>query len=458
MSIHKIYTPAHDNDALIPEIWAQEALMQLENNMVMGNLVHRDFENEIAQFGDTVNAHRPAVRKPTRKTDADDVNSTATDTANIPVVLNQHIYDSFIIKDGEESLSFKDLVATHLTPSIQGMAQFVDQLLCTQVYNFIGANSVGKLGVDVGKSTLIGVRERANDLKWGQQGRNLIMPSAMEASLLDTDLFVGANTVGDEGSALREGNLGRKFGINTFMDQNAPSVAAGNTTKTGAVNNAAGYQAGATTVTVDGFSAAIAAGSWFTIAGDMTPQRVVSTVGGAIPTSIVFTPGLRHAVADNAVVTSVTAGAINLGAGYDANYSKDIVVDGFTISPKTGQLASIAQGVNHGILESRNGPSTTSLMFDRPLAAAAADNAVVGIGPAGNFGFALKKEALAFVSRPLAAPKEGTGARSFVANYNGLAIRVVITYDGVKQGHRVTVDMLGGVATLDSRLAFPVYG
>lgn len=46
---------ANDNDAFVPEIWAQEGLAILEENMVAANLVHRDFENEIARFGDVVN-------------------------------------------------------------------------------------------------------------------------------------------------------------------------------------------------------------------------------------------------------------------------------------------------------------------------------------------------------------------------------------------------------------------
>ena len=36
----------NDNDAFIPEMWANESLVILEESMVMCNLVHRDFENQ----------------------------------------------------------------------------------------------------------------------------------------------------------------------------------------------------------------------------------------------------------------------------------------------------------------------------------------------------------------------------------------------------------------------------
>ena len=41
-----------------------------------------------------------------------------------------------------------------------------------------------------------------------------------EADLLGNELFVSADKVGDEGTALREASLGRKFGMDVYTDQN----------------------------------------------------------------------------------------------------------------------------------------------------------------------------------------------------------------------------------------------
>ncbi len=43
---------ANDIDALIPELWANESLAILEENMVAANLIHRDFEPVFAKYGD----------------------------------------------------------------------------------------------------------------------------------------------------------------------------------------------------------------------------------------------------------------------------------------------------------------------------------------------------------------------------------------------------------------------
>ena len=82
----------NENDPFIPELWVYEGLRQLEENMVIANLVHRDFENQIAQYGDSVNTRRPGEFKIRRKNDAttslDKQDAKAT---NVAVKLNQWV-------------------------------------------------------------------------------------------------------------------------------------------------------------------------------------------------------------------------------------------------------------------------------------------------------------------------------------------------------------------------------
>ena len=50
---------SNSSDALIPELWAQESLRVLQENMVMGNLVNRDYERKLKGWGkDRVNVCR----------------------------------------------------------------------------------------------------------------------------------------------------------------------------------------------------------------------------------------------------------------------------------------------------------------------------------------------------------------------------------------------------------------
>jgi hypothetical protein len=156
---------------------------------------------------------------------------------------------------------------------------------------------------------------------------------------------------------------------------------------------------------------------------------------------------LKTAVDDNAVVTVYTPGAVNLSGGYAAGYAKKIAVDTFTVAPKTGQQVAFGTATDVYAIMSA---TTTEIELDRPLAAAIANDAAVCIGPAGEYNFFFDRGALAMVNRPLAAVRSGTGALSSVMSYNGVALRVTISYDSTNQGHRVTVDTLCGVATLDT--------
>lgn len=454
---------ANDLDAFIPEFWAQESLAVLEENLVAANLVHRDFENTLAQYGDTVNCRRPNRFEPYRKDLADNVTVQDATAVNVPVVLNQHVHTSFMIKDGEESKALTDLIAEYIQPAVKGMARWTDRMVLGQYGQFI-QNSAGQLGGLTGttaKSYVIAARKKAETLKWPDEVRPLITNQNAEANLLNTDLFVAANQSGDGGTALQTARLGRKFGFEFYMSQQMGMIGAGNTIKTGAINNASGYPAGTTVLTVDGFTNAVTTGSWVTVDG--YPGLITAhTETLSATTSITLLRGLPAAVADNAVVVAYTPGAVNNAAGYAAGYGKAITVDTFTVAPQVGQMVTFGSGAPttstpvYTILGTD--VSTTSITLDRPLESAIADNDGVNIGPAGDYSFSFLKDAIALVVRPLAAPKSGTGARSAVVNYNGLSMRATITYDGNKQGHLVTLDFLAGIKVLDNSMGLVMLG
>lgn len=469
-----VFTPAYanDNDAFIPEIWAQESLMILENTMVAANLVHRDFQDQIANFGDYVNTRRPAEFAAARKTDADEVDVQDATSENVAVPLDQHIHTSFLIKDGEESKGFQVLREVYLYPAMLSIAQMLDEIVCGMAYEFLTLdagtpNVVGQLGVAATKQTLIAVREKLNDNKVPSAGRNLLVCPATEADLLAVDALIAADATGDDGTALREASLGRKFGINHFMSQNVPSITDAEeetaATGEGAVDLAAGYPAGTTVLVVDGFTGAAISGQWCKIAGDDTPQRIVAhteTLGAT--TGITIFPGLVNAVANNAAIQTYQHATIDLLAGYASGYAKKLVIDLVGQAPRVGQLVTLGTGTgrktNFASVSGYGAPTATAVLLNRPTDAALADDAVLGLGPSGNYNWAFHKNAVALVTRPLAAPQAGTGALSYVASFNGLSMRVTITYDGSKQGHLVTCDMLCGVKVLDRRLGCVMLG
>lgn len=101
-------------------------------------------------------------------------------------------------------------------------------------------------------------------------------------------------------------------------------------TETGAVDDAAGYAADATTMAVDTFTTALEIGVLFTVVGSDRLHRVTA-VSGSPATSITFTPALRGgAVADDAVISvvgrsiEITVGDGNLTWSETKNYNYDL--------------------------------------------------------------------------------------------------------------------------------------
>lgn len=455
--VYNLYR-ANDVDSLIPEWWANESLAILEENMVASALIHRDFQEQVAKFGDTVHTRKPGQFTGKRKTNADTVTVQDATATDVPVILNQWVHTSFLIKDGEESMAMKELTDFFIAPAMLAQAQFCDKVVLGQVYKYLANNGghLKNISSTNAKDYILDTREVQNVKKAYMTGRRLIVSPNSETEMLKNDGFTSAERVGDDGTALREASLGRKLGYDIFMCQNMSSVEDGNTKVDGAINNAAGYPAGTTVVTVDGFTGAVVTGSWLKIVGDDIPQRITAhseTLGNT--TSITIAPGLRYAVADNAVVRVYTPGAVNNASGYVAGYAKAITIDGFTVAPKIGQLITFGTAAPvYSVLEA----TTTSMLLDRPLDLAIADDAIVGVGPSGDYNFAFHRNALALVVRPLALPKTGAGALGAVVNWNDLSMRSVITYDGDKQGHLVTLDMLFGIKELDIDLGAVMFG
>ena len=228
------FTACYENnlDAFIPELWADEGLRMLEGNMVMANMVHRDFEDTVAKFGDVVNTRRPGEFKIRRKKDGTSLVQQDAVATNVQVPLNQWFYSSFVIRDGEGSKSFKELSQIYLQPAMKTIAEGVDRALLGQVHAYLGttADRVGKLGgltKDTAKDYVLDAREKLNINKAPVDGRKLVMAPTSETAMLKTDLFVKANERGDGGSALESAILGRILGFDTYMDQNVNCVLSG---------------------------------------------------------------------------------------------------------------------------------------------------------------------------------------------------------------------------------------
>lgn len=455
------FTACYENnlDAFIPELWAREGLRMLEANMVMANLVHRDFEDTVAKFGDVVNTRRPGEFKIRRKKDGTTLTQQDAVATNVQVPLDQWFYSSFVIRDGEGSKSFQELSQIYLQPAMKTIAEGVDRALLGRVHAYLGttADRVGKLGglsKDTAKDYVLDARERLNINKAPLDGRKLVMAPTSETAMLKTDLFVKANERGDGGSALESAILGRILGFDTYMDQNVNCVLSGSETDSDPVTEP--YAAGATGDLACVLTPTV--GEFVVVAGNDQPTWAVT---GSDADAIVLNEPLKFATLDNAVATRwvkcVTA------AAYAAGYSEGIAL---TVTagkaPQVGQLLAFGAtpGTRHTytVIESEGSGTSCTVYLDRPLVAAVTSGADAFPGPYGAMNLAFHRDALALVTRPLALPDTRAGVMVANQSYNNVTMRVLAQYDINAGGLIVNCDILAGVAVLNSGLLVPVLG
>ena len=207
------------NNFLTPDIIAREALMILRNNAVMANLVHRDYSDEFANgVGDTITIRKPAsfvANEFTGTINVQDANETG-----VPVKMDKHLDVSFAVSAKQLSMDIKDFSAQLLVPAMNAFADKVDKYLlglAADVTNAVPATENVKDDVIDARAYLTKAAAPLTD-------RRFVYNSDLETDLLKTDLFVSAEKVGDEGTALREASLGRKFGMDFYVDQNADTA------------------------------------------------------------------------------------------------------------------------------------------------------------------------------------------------------------------------------------------
>lgn len=464
---------ANDNDPLIPELWARESIAVLEENMVMGMLVHRDFSMDVANFGDVVNTRKPADMKVSRKTDSDTIDYNDAVVTNVQVPLNQHFYAAFVIKDGERSKSIQDLIAVHLVPAMKAMGNGVDRAILGRMAHTLIRTPQLRVGrllnltSSNAKDTILEAREQLNRTLATTTGRRLVLAPGSETSLLQTELFISAEQRGDSGTALTEALLGRILGFDTFMDQNVNGIhysAAAREVQLGATTAAiaAGTSGSLTAFDITGYVAV--AGSFANLAGNDQPTWLTAVVDNATDTTAAtLNEETKYAVGNGAVITVYVPADVD--GNYSVGYTKYITIDGFAADkpPVVGQLLAFgaSPGTRHTytIIETKTLTSTScQVLLDRPLEVAVNNNDLAFPGPAGDFNVAFHRNAFALVSRPLARPDASMGARSFVASHNDIAMRATMQYDIDAGGTKVVLDLLAGTALLDNSLAALVLG
>lgn len=291
------------NNLLTPEVVAKEALMVLQGNLVMADLVHRDYSDEFVSVGDTISIRRPAkfvAKNFTGSTTPQDITE-----GSVPVKLDRFRDVTVAVDSKQMTLDIADFSEQVIAPAMQAIAQAVDEDLLAVALESAGYTRQGTEGA----SDLADIADLAKRLdlnKVPQQNRRLVLHPTHKYRYALTDNLSKVSYAGDN-QTLRDALLGRVYTLDTYMDQNAPDSSAAEP------GTAAAFQvtgeAGEATVSLSGVTPAngtVKAGDAFLLGGYLYRfTQDAAAASGAVASAAIDQPLV--ASVENAGAESVTA-------------------------------------------------------------------------------------------------------------------------------------------------------
>ena len=196
---------------------ARQALPRLIENLVFPNLVHRDFSEDFHDLGDTIRVRRPVMLEA-----ADFDAGTGVDYQDLIEDAVEVKLDHLATVDAcasaiETAASIDDLNRLFVEPAAAALAEKINRDGLA-LYADVPA-CVGTAGVTPSTlADLAAARRALNVNKVPSYGRAAVWDPEADAAFAQLPAIVNAEKSGSV-AALREGSIGRVFGMDNYMSQ-----------------------------------------------------------------------------------------------------------------------------------------------------------------------------------------------------------------------------------------------
>jgi len=210
----------------IVKLVAADALPALMGNLVMGNLVNRDFEPTLAQAGDTVNVPIPPTLVANNLAEGGTVQTQNPNLGNAQIVLNTHAEATFQIPDVTKILAVPDLLKLYMQPALVALAEKIEADLLNLQAQFTANSAVGTPGaalteetVDRAETALFQAKVPASAMKY------LVVDGTAYSQLRQIPRFSEYRTAGEAGlRTLIDGSIGKIKDFFVFRSQFVPKT------------------------------------------------------------------------------------------------------------------------------------------------------------------------------------------------------------------------------------------
>lgn len=412
------------NTTLTADIIAKEAVMILENNLTMGNLVFRGYEPEFDKningykVGETVSIRRPAdfTVRSGKVVDVQDVTE-----GKIPVTVDLQKGIDFKFSSQDLTLQIGPLSERVIKPAMIQLANQIDLDLMA-LYSEVPKHVIIPSGGIDSFADFALAPTLMDTTSIPQEGRKAVLSPADHWALLgsQTGLFIQDAARG----AYRQGSLGMIGGVETFMSQNVPTHTTGARTGTDTADLAV----------VDGYYSWGAGG---TVANVKDATHVTFHIDGAASDDTVYwAKGDIFTISDVFDVNPVSKTTL-------AHLKQFVVMEDGATSGSEGDVEIWPPIVLSGAHKTAH------------LATGDIDGNTITYFGTASTGFTqnlfFHKNAFALTMVPMVKPPGAMDVSR--RSYKGVSVRVIPFYDGTNDDSTWRLDCLYGVDTVDSRLA-----
>ena len=202
----------------IPQVWSARLQENLHNALVFGALCNRNYEGDIAQWGDTVHINTLAditVKPYDPSVSIDDPEElTGTETT---LTIDHGSYYNFFINDVDAVQARADLMDAAMRNAAYRLAYDAEEYILGVIREGAGHTTETSVPTEAQGgmyAMLVQIKAEMDAANVPRENRKLVIPPLMEAALLMDNRFVTGSSAADK--RLAEGSVARAAGFDIY--------------------------------------------------------------------------------------------------------------------------------------------------------------------------------------------------------------------------------------------------
>jgi hypothetical protein len=206
--------------AMTPTQVAKTALGALAGNLQLAAAADRNWESEVAKFGETVNVPvRAAIVANDKAADAA-VTLQAPSATSVAIVLNKHKEFSAIFEDVAKAFANQDVIGGYASDAAVVIAEAIEIAGFIEAYTAFTTNpDIGTIALDITDELVLTARKVLKDAKVPKGSPIFLFLSTKDMlALLQLDKYTRADALGDGGKMIADADmLFKRYGM-TFVE------------------------------------------------------------------------------------------------------------------------------------------------------------------------------------------------------------------------------------------------